>query len=71
MAACCKDLVLALDDERTNSEISKLVGVYRFDYDHSKLEEIENGNFTFKKEKGNKYIFKNNEGQWSVGIESY
>ena len=66
IAACCNDLVLALNGKQKHSKISKLLGVYQFDYNQTKLEEIENGNFTFKKNKGRGYIFKDTEGIWSV-----
>ena len=63
--------MLVLNGKQKDSEISKLLGMYRFDYNQTKLEEIENGNFTFKKIKGRGYVSKDIEGIWSVGTENY
>ena len=45
---------------------SNLVGIYEHVFNKSQKEEMLKGNFVFQKKGGGGYIFKNEDGIWSV-----
>ena len=44
------------------------MGVYHYDFDKKRVDDIEKGQFVFKRKGGNGYIFKNEDGSWSVSV---
>ena len=65
---CCLELAVLGTDNQRNGTISKFTGHYLFRHKPSDSEQIRNGLFIYERNDKKKYIFKNENGTWSVSI---
>ena len=65
------ELVVNVVDTKNNIELEEVAGFYQHLFEDTKLQEIDKGNFIFERKGGHGFIFKSNDGTWSVSIVNY
>ena len=63
---CCLELKITFETRTNETLLADLSGYYRYSFDQKRIKEIEAGSFTYKRKEKPGYIFRNNDGFWSV-----